>query len=105
MNDDCPRYERLSYEEVFHGMMFYFSEVSAFDPGPAFDIRAPWTVIAKERPIGSDSETGIPKYLLLGPGPVLEWFYGNLGWIHCIADPVWEERERRRTKTINVEAW
>jgi hypothetical protein len=89
-------------------MFFFFVEnpnpgtplFQTLDDGEV-DRNLPWMVIGKE--YIQKLSGGYWRYLLLGPNtadgePRLVWFNGSLQWIRRIADPVWEDRNRVRSR-------
>lgn len=84
------RAERRNHIDITPGMTFYFAD----DPNPPRGIKyeqpdIPWgahMVITKRYVQKMDG--GYWEYLLLGPGPTLEW--DTIQWIVRIADPKYE---------------
>lgn len=94
---DFPTYEQRSHVDIFPGMLFYFvrnpparDKPIFTDPDPAFDKDGAWLVLCKE--YVEKTSYSHWKYLLFGPGPIVKWHIGQLGWIRRVVDPVWEER-------------
>lgn len=82
----------LHHSDIFPGLSFYFvyNTTSGVLPRPStfapFSGEGTWTVITKKHV--EKLSGGYWKFLLLGPGPKLTWYDGQLGWICIVENPV-----------------